>query len=145
MNNKSIYSTVTVLFILYIATVLFFCLFNLSMDSIDMAKYIWGIRLDRVFHFLMFLPCPFIFWLFYYYNKTIKINKGYLFAVVLLSGIIFGALTEAAQEVFTTYRDGDPYDLGANITGILVGTLIVYILRKPLELIINKIFDLNKK
>ena len=145
MANKSVYTIVTVLFVLYIAAVLFLCLFDLSMDTVDMSKYFLGIRLDRVFHFLMFLPCPFVFWIFYYYNKRIKINSGYLFAVILLSGIIFGVLAEAAQEVFTTYRDGDPYDLGANVTGVFVGTLIVYILRKPLESLFNIIFKIEKK
>ncbi len=145
MKTNRIYTTVTLLFIIYIAAVFFFCLYNVSGDSIDMGKYILGIRLDRIFHFLMFFPYPFIGWMFFNYNKRIKIYRQYMFAVIILSGILLASFSEAAQELFTTYRDGDPYDLGADITGIFAGSLIVYLFKEVFEKIIERIFIGSKR
>ncbi|MEG1485286.1 MAG: VanZ family protein [Bacteroidales bacterium] len=137
MDKNKIYITVTALFLLYLLTVLFFCLYNFTNNNINLAEYFFGIRLDRVFHFLMFLPYPFVCWLFFNYNKYIKIFKEYTFAAIILSGILFASMAEASQELLTTYRDSDPYDLAANITGILIGSLLVYILKG----LLSKIFD----
>ncbi|MEG0517428.1 MAG: hypothetical protein RR555_00985 [Bacteroidales bacterium] len=143
MKNSRIYITVTVLFVLYIATVFFFCLYNFSDTNLDLAEYFLGIRMDRLFHFLMFFPYPFVCWLFFNYNKHIKIYKEYTFAAIILSGIVLAAFAEASQELFTSYRDSDPYDLGANLSGIMVGCLIAYILRKPLKKICNFLLNTN--
>lgn len=145
MNHNRIYTLVTVPFIVYICAVCFFCLYHFSGEDLNLSEYIWGIRKDRIAHFLMFLPYPFVCWLFFNYNKHIKIYKQYTFATILLSGIALGAITEAAQEMFTSYRDGDPYDLGADITGIVVGTVLVYLLRGLLSYFINAILGIRQE
>lgn len=145
MKPKNTYPIVTTLFVLYIAAVFFFCLYNFTRDSIDMSRYIFGIRLDRFFHFLMFLPYPFIGWLFFHYNKRIKIYKQYRFAVIILTGVLIASFSEAAQELFTTYRDGDPYDLGADLTGLAVGCIILYIFEEFFTKIAHRYFPREEK
>lgn len=143
MEKSKIYITVTVLFLLYIAAVFFFCLYNFSDTNMNLATYIFGIRLDRALHFIMFLPYPFVCWLFFSYNKHIKIYKEYTFAAIILSGLLLASFAEAAQELFTNYRDSDPYDLGANITGIFVGSGIVYLFKGILIKIFNFILGIK--
>lgn len=142
MRNTS-YIAVTFLLFIYISLVFFCCLYNFSDGNIDMGKYFLGIRLDRYIHFAMFFPYPFIGWMFLNYNKKVLVYKKYTFAAIILSGIFLASAAEASQELFTTYRDTDPFDLGSNVTGIFAGTLAVYIFQRPLIKICDKLFKLQ--
>lgn len=115
----------------YVALVLFCCLYKFSSTpNMDLGKFFLGIRLDRYAHFIMFFPYPFIAWLLFKYNRAIGIKRKYIFAAILISGLFFASLTEASQELLTSYRDSDPFDFIANITGISTGTLTVYLLTR---------------
>ncbi|MBR5855872.1 MAG: hypothetical protein IKY70_01205 [Bacteroidales bacterium] len=138
MKKPESHIIVTALMIIYIAMVLFCCLYNFSSTpNIDIGKYFLGIRADRYIHFTMFLPYPFVMWLFLTYSKYFNsrnnsnssiIRTKYIFPAILISGLFFATLAEASQELLTQYRDTDPFDFVANITGISVGTLIIYII-----------------
>ncbi len=132
---------VTTLMLLYVALVFFCCLYNFSGDdTMDLGQYFLGIRLDRYIHFTMFFPYPFVAWLFLNYSKKSIVYKDYTYALIIITGLLLASFAEASQELFTKYRDTDPFDLGANITGILVATLILYILHKPLTALCDYLF-----
>ena len=134
MKKIKSYIVVTTLMLIYIALVFFCCLHNFSSGpELDLGKYFLGIRLDRYIHFTMFFPYPFVAWLFLNYTNKFNIYRHYTYAIILISGLFFATLAEASQEMLTLYRDTDPFDFVANLTGISVGTLLVHIFNKPIK------------
>ena len=131
MEKRKTYVAVTALFALYIITVLCLTLLNLSDKTPELPKYFLGIPMDKIAHFLMYFAYPVVGWLMCTYNKHIKIRHGYVYPLLLITGLAFAAFTEYAQGAFTTYRDSDPLDFLANIIGIATGCLLMRILQKP--------------
>ncbi len=133
--------TAITLVIIYISLVFFCCLYRFSgSESLDLGQYFLGIRLDRCIHFTMFLPYPFVGWILINYDKKLNGWKKYTFSILLISGMILATTAEASQEMLTSYRDTDPFDLIANFIGIATGTLLVYILKGFLKRISDWIF-----
>ena len=119
--------------ITYIALVLFLCLANFSNSTLVLPEYYLGIRIDRLFHFLMFFPYSFICYPFIKY-KFKKISKIWqLIVVLIISGIVLATLVECSQEALTTYRESDPIDLLANLIGILSGSVLLSFLLRILK------------
>lgn len=132
--------TVPLLLFCYIASVFFCCLYKFSgTENMDLGKYLLGIRLDRYIHFVMFFPYPFIAWIFMNYTKMRELLRPYTYSLIIISGLILASVAEASQEAFTAYRDTDPFDLTANTAGIFAATFVVYLLRKPLKRICDRI------
>lgn len=113
-----------VLFLIYICMVFFFCLYTFNDTGVDLSKYIFGIRADRLAHFIMFFPYPFSAWLAAKRELRERLGK-YSHVVLLISGILLAITTEALQSL-NPGRDTDPLDLVANITGLLSATAIIY-------------------
>lgn len=123
MKNRLIF---ILFFLLYLGLVLFLCLFRFSSGpELDLGRYLFGIRLDRYVHALMFLPYPVTAWFVCRTACRSAFLQRYAVAVSLVSGLVFAAGTELLQEYLTTYRDGDPGDLVADLAGLLAGTLLV--------------------
>lgn len=137
MQKRKTYVIVTALFLLYIAAVLCLCLLNLSDKTPELPKYILGIPMDKLAHFLMFFAYPATGWLMLTYNKRIKMRQGFIFPVLLTTGLLFAAFTETAQGLFTTYRKPDNLDFVADAIGILSCTFLIRVLQKPLR----RLFD----
>ena len=131
MEKRKTYFIVTVLFLLYIAAVLCLCLLNLSDRTPELPEYFLGIPMDKIAHFLMYFAYPPLCWLMLTYNRQLKINPRHVFSTIFITGILFAAFTETAQGFLTTYRDPDPMDFVANITGIISATLLMRIFQKP--------------
>lgn len=104
--------------------VFFFCLYTFNDTGVDLSKYIFGIRADRLAHFIMFFPYPFSAWLATKRELRERLGK-YSHVVLLISGILLAITTEALQSL-NPGRDTDPLDLVANITGLLSATAIIY-------------------
>jgi VanZ family protein len=85
----------------------------------------------------MFFAYPVVAWLMLTYNKTIKMRQGFIFPVLLITGLLFAAFTEAAQGLLTTYREPDNMDFIADAIGIISSILLIWTLQKPLR----KLFD----
>ena len=132
----------TIFFITYMAAVMFLCLARFSGSGIDinLNDYFLGIRLDRIIHFSMFFPFPFICWLFLKYNTRLQQRKAFRYAIIIFAGIVFAAIAESSQELFTTYRDSDPLDFCANITGIITGCILLLLTEKLLSRIFDRLF-----
>ena len=115
-------------FYIYIVLVLFASLYSFNESKIDLSDYIFGIRADRIVHFILFLPYSVNAWLAFG-SSLKKISGRYARYYILLSGIIISSATEYLQTL-TPYRDFDLFDLSSNYLGIISGSLIVYILDK---------------
>lgn len=131
MQKRITYIVVTALFLLYIVAVLCLCLLNLSDKTPELPQYFLGIPMDKLAHFLMFFAYPVVGWLMLTYNKTIKMRQGFIFPVLLITGLLFAAFTEAAQGLLTTYREPDNMDFIADAIGIISASLLMRIFNKP--------------
>ena len=125
----------SVIFFLYIGAVMFLCLANLSPEDlkIDPAKYFLGIRLDRIIHFLMFLPFTFVCWFYLRYHIKVKLSNAKVLLLLIFLGILFAIAAETSQSIFTTYREFDPLDMVANFAGVISGLFIVFVSRQITE------------
>ena len=137
MEKRKTYIIVTALFLVYIAAVLFLCLANFSDNTMELPKSFLGIPMDKLVHFLMFFAYPATGWLMLTYNKTLRMRQGFIFPVLLITGLLFAAFTEAAQGYLTSYREADNMDFVADAIGIFSSTLLIWALQKPLK----KLFD----
>ena len=139
MEKRKTYIVVTALFALYIVAVLCLCLLNLSGQTQDLPTSILGIPTDKVAHFAMYFAYPVLGWLLLTYNKQIRISHKYVFLTIFITGILFAALTESAQEILTNYRDSDPMDMLANFLGISAACVLIKLLEKPATRLCNSI------
>lgn len=112
----------TALFCLYMAAVLFLCL--MKPDDLPQPElYFFGLPLDKVAHFLMFMPFPILSQLMF----MDKDRKTYADIIILICmtalgvGLAFG--TEHLQAM-TQYRTSDINDVYADFTGLAAGCII---------------------
>ena len=123
--QKGVKLVIKILYIIYIAMVLFFCFYKFSSTGIDLGKYFLGIRLDRYAHFTMFFPYPFIAWLTCRYASRFRFLQRHAVIVTLITGLVFAGMTEIFQDWFFASRQGDVFDFAADSISILTGTVIV--------------------
>lgn len=140
MQKRETHIAVTGLFILYIFTVLFLCLYDFSDSDVDLPTYFLGIPMDKVIHFVMFFQYPVLCWLMLIYNKRTNIFHNHIYSAILITGLTFAALTEAAQGYGTSYREADIMDWIADMVGIVAGSLFVFLLRNQIKKLFNHIF-----
>ncbi|OFX80355.1 MAG: hypothetical protein A2X17_00375 [Bacteroidetes bacterium GWF2_41_61] len=116
------------LFLIYIFTIIFASLYSFKNTSVDLSGFIFGIRADRLIHFIMFLPFPFFAWLAFgtgIKRHTIRFSMS----VLALSGLLISTLTETLQTL-NPNRDFDYVDLIANYSAIIMGTILVALIEK---------------
>lgn len=115
-----------VLFVLYLAAVLYLC-FGRFDNTPSIPWTLLGIPSDKLVHFCMFFPFPILSFLaFDRFTETPPATflfSGLTFLVGV--GIAYG--TEWGQAHLTTYRSGDPMDLLADVSALLISTIIVII------------------
>lgn len=123
-NSKSstIRTAVFIVFIIYLACVAFLYYANISPKA-TMPEDIFGFKMDKVVHFLMFLPYPFLA------HGSFKGKRKWRNLVfVILGGILLAYGFELTQERLASYRTTDPWDLVANIAALTVSSFIVAII-----------------
>lgn len=109
----------------YVAAVAVLCF--MKGDTIPSMEFsILGIPSDKIAHFMMFVPFPFL--TYYTFRTADKIFRKDLtvLLVSLLAGAGFAAGTERIQSMLE-YRSGDIMDLAADMTGLLFGCIITII------------------
>lgn len=105
---------------IYIIVILALCLGTFQGVS-GMWKTFWGIQLDKIFHFLMYLPYPpLAVWAFYQKNKWWR-----LLLYILLIGIAYSGAIEIMQALFTDSRSAEWGDLLANVAGMGTSALLM--------------------
>ena len=109
MTNKTLLLTYTALILLIVILPV-----NSITDSPMNDTYIIHIRLDYLGHILLFLPCLFL----------IRLAWPMPFFPLILSGLLFATATEGLQYLLP-YRTFNSNDLLANLTGVLLGILLL--------------------
>ena len=122
MKRKAIFITA---FVIYLAAVLYLCL--MKPDNLPQTElYLFGLPLDKVAHFLMFLPFPALAYMMLWE----KGRKTWAELLILLSCLAVGVglafLTEHLQAM-TQYRSSDIKDIYADMTGLGIGCIVVLI------------------
>lgn len=78
---------------------------------------------DKIYHLLAYASLSFTITL--HLNNIIKTNiSAKHFFLILILTIFFGIIIEVLQEVITTYRTFDYYDIIANSFGSVIGLII---------------------
>lgn len=100
------------------------------------------VGLDKVIHLIMYLGFTYIsLWGYrkpYQENGDAYRNKALW--LVLVIGILFGALTELMQETLVPSRTGSVYDWIADTIGSLLGVAIYYFLHRSRNNLQNQSF-----
>ena len=112
--------------LLYLAAVAVLCFAKFSSLSSVPGSFL-GIPTDKIVHFLMFLPFPVLALL------SFELKKPHLFKLVLIVVLLFitGCLLAWATEYvqgLLPYRDMDPKDFRADSLGLLVGSVVSFLL-----------------
>lgn len=86
---------------------------------------------DKLYHAAAYIIMGFV-WAVYFLRQS---NKNYKFLSFVI-GALFGIIIEVLQVTLTTYRSFDFFDIIANILGLCLGLILVFILK-------NSIINLN--
>ena len=126
--KKGLKKLYIVAFCIYMAAVAVLCFMNPSqLPEIDVKTFL-GIPIDKVLHFLMFLPYPILSSLSFITRGTGTLKNLAILLVLIVLGIGISYGTEAIQAQ-TGYRSYDLEDFYADMVGIATGTILttVYI------------------
>ena len=83
----------------------------------------FGIPMDKVVHFIMFLPFSILAYMTFWPADAGRIRKLAVLLVILIFGAGMAVATEKIQAM-TGYRSGDIMDFAADMTGILTGAAL---------------------
>jgi VanZ family protein len=117
--------TSRILFILYLAAVVVVC-FGHFENLPDIEKKFLGIPMDKVIHFIMFLPFPILMGISFHKTSTKSLNTIFFTLGTFVLGCILAGATEIGQS-FTTYRSCDITDFRADSIALAISTLAVFI------------------
>lgn len=115
---------------IYIVVVAVLCFMKTdSLPSVEL--HFLGIPIDKLVHFIMFVPFPVLACMTFRPANAGKTGKMCVLMVIMATGAGLAKATERIQSMLS-YRTGDPMDFMADMTGILIGSLIIaaYILLK---------------
>lgn len=97
--------------------------------SVEVAK-IPGI--DKIAHICMYGGLSGMLWLEFLHNhRRQRLVMWHAWAGAVAAPILLSGLIELLQEYCTTYRGGDWFDFLANVTGVVLATLISYFGIRP--------------
>jgi VanZ family protein len=87
------------------------------------------VNLDKVIHafFHFVFVILWFMWLSYHYKQTAYYR---LLGVVFVLSILYGVAIEIAQLVFTETRFADVFDVLANLTGAVLGAIVIVLWAK---------------
>ena len=113
------------LFVLYLAAVAILC-FMRPESLPETEKFLFSIPMDKVAHFIMFLPYPALAATSFIRKGMTPWQKAALLAIVAVTGAGLAYGTEVLQ-AHTGYRAYEIADFKADLIGIAAGTMITVI------------------
>lgn len=120
-NRLKIFSTIA--FCTYLAAVCVLCFIRpSSLPEMDIKTFL-GIPIDKVLHFLMFLPYPVLSGIVFISKEHKRPAVTVTMFILALTGIGVAYGTEMIQS-HTDYRSYETADFYADMTGIAAGTLL---------------------
>lgn len=106
----------------YIVAVAVLCFMKpSSLPQVEMDFF--GIPMDKVVHFIMFLPFSILAYMTFWPADAGKLRKMAVLLVIVIFGAGMAVATERIQAM-TGYRSGDIRDFVADMTGILAGAAL---------------------
>ncbi len=115
-----------VLLIAYLILVGWLCFGEFSSDT-QVSQDLFGVPMDKIIHFLMFLPFPVIM-TGVFKGKTKKpIHSLLMVMAFFFAGCIIAAGTEIGQGL-TSYRVADPADFFADGLGLVTGSVLALVI-----------------
>lgn len=106
----------------YIVAVAVLCFMKpSSLPQVEMDFF--GIPMDKVVHFIMFLPFSILAYMTFWPADAGKLRKMAVLLVILIFGAGMAVATEKIQAM-TGYRSGDIMDFAADMKGILAGAAL---------------------
>ena len=118
-------------FCIYLAAVALLCFLKpSSLPEMDVKTFL-GLPIDKVLHFLMFLPFPLLAYTTFEMHGMTPGRKIMLLAAILCAGAGVALGTEYIQANLE-YRSGDMKDFAADAIGLAAGSLgaVLYIYLK---------------
>ena len=110
-------------FCIYLIAVAVLCFIRPSnLPEVDI-KTIFGIPIDKLLHFLMFLPYPFLSGMSFMSRKRSIFVNILILAILVVTGVGIAYGTELIQAQ-TGYRSYEIADFHADMTGIATGIII---------------------
>ncbi len=115
--------TYIIVFCIYLAAVGVLCFMNPSdIPEIGLQTFL-GIPIDKILHFLMFLPYPILAGLSFMNSRIGLIRNLIILTAIIITGIGVSYGTEVIQS-HTEYRSYEINDFYADLTGIATGSLL---------------------
>ncbi|HBN01133.1 MAG TPA: hypothetical protein DD383_00625 [Rikenellaceae bacterium] len=125
MKKRNIFTLL--LFLAYLAAVAYCCFWHFSELPNIGQDSIFGIPMDKIVHFLMFFPFPFLCFLAFV-RRTYKPRHTVLaVGIVFLTGCAIAAGTEIGQS-FMEYRSCDVLDFAADSIALAISSIIVMLI-----------------
>lgn len=124
MKRTTIFRILTVLYLVAVALI---CFLNFS-GMPDIQKDFLGIPTDKIVHFLMFLPFPFLAY------KSLRLTRNGVVKTLLILVALFAVGcfiawgTEYVQSKLP-YRDMDPMDFLADRIGLACGAVATFLIQ----------------
>lgn len=118
------------LFCIYIVAVILLCV--IRTDSMpEMPRDLFGIPIDKVMHFTMFLPFTILGYIAFHSSNIGLWRKFAVLFILIILGSGFAYSTERLQAL-TDYRSYEMADFLSDLTGIAAGSImtIAYIIRQ---------------
>lgn len=96
------------------------------------ANFKFFIPPDKLIHLSFYTILAFI-WNYYFSisKNNIKINQ--LITVVILACLIYGIIIEVIQELWVPTRGADVFDVLANLTGAILGSILFLNVKKRIK------------
>ena len=121
-----------VLFLIYLGFVAW-CCFGQFDNMPNVTKEFMGIQVDKIVHFIMFLPFPFLCFRSFSFPVAKPWQVFLSMTVIFLIGCIIAAGTEIGQS-FTAHRSAEPMDFLADALALAacsVASLILHLSCNP--------------
>lgn len=112
-----------ILFLIYLGAIAFLCFATLG-SKVDMLQKVCGIEMDKIVHFIMFLPFPLLAWMCFEHTSRKPWKKAAAVLSIMLLGLAFAGGTEIVQG-WLPNRFKDVRDFYADAAAIVLTSLFI--------------------
>ena len=116
-------TTARILFVLYLAVLMYLCFCKFS-GLPQAPRGLFGLKADKIVHFLMFLPFPVLAYLAFPRPAQKTRQSLLLSACILASGAVLAAGTEFVQG-FLPYREADNSEFLADFLALCLSAAVI--------------------
>ncbi len=115
-----------ILFFAYVTAVFCLMLITFNQSEVDIPGYLFGIEIDKLVHFAIFLPYTSLAWFAFSFKDDSLKRKMFFLLTLFFSGVTLASLTEIAQ-LLNRARNGDIRDRAADIISVATGTMFILV------------------